>query len=93
MKIGTLKSSPESSSVVWKDGKRQIRALLKKAGIKPTGTFRQRKENRGEYALAVEGGSVRAVRKPNADVTILKVKTISVENLSAAQLAAILAQG
>ena len=30
MKIGTLKSSPESSSVVWKDGKRQIRALLKK---------------------------------------------------------------
>ena len=87
MKIGTLKSSPESSSVVWKDGKRQIRALLKKAGIKPTGTFRQRKENRGEYALAVEGGSVRAVR------TIQKVKTISVENLSAAQLAAILAQG
>ena len=92
MKIGSLKSSPESSSVVWKDGKRQIRALLKKAGIKPTGTFRPRKENRGEYTLTVEGGSVRAIRKPGADVTIQKVKTISVENLSAAQLAAILAQ-
>ena len=94
MEIGTLKTTPNTSVVVWKDGKRQIRALLKKAGIKPTGFFRGRRDNSREFVLAIEGGgSVRASRNPGAFVTVHKVKTVSVDNLSAAQLAAILAQG
>jgi hypothetical protein len=94
MNIGSLKTTSDTSVVVWKDGKHQIRALLKKAGIKPSGTFRMRRENAREYVLGiVGGGTVRAARRPGAEVTIHRVKTISVDNLSAAQLAAILAQG
>tara|TARA_Y100000034_G_scaffold53390_2_gene65553 strand:- start:88 stop:375 length:288 start_codon:yes stop_codon:yes gene_type:complete len=92
--IGSLKTTANTSVVVWKDGKHQIRALLKKAGIKPSGTFRMRRENSREYVLGIEGGgTVRAARRPGANVTIHRIKTISVDNLSAAQLAAILAQG
>ena len=92
--IGTLATTPNTSVVVWKDGKHQIRALLKKAGIKARGTFRMRRDNSREYVLGIEdGGTVRASRTPGAMVTIHRVKTISVDNLSAAQLAAILAQG
>jgi hypothetical protein len=94
MKIGLLSTTPGSSVVSWRDGKRQIRAAAKKAGIKlGGGTFRPRKANRGEYVLPCEGGSIRAVRRPGAEITVQQVKTISVDNLSAAQLAAILAQG
>ena len=93
MNVGTLKTSPGTSVVSWKDGKRQIRAALKAAGVRATGTFRQRKENRGEYLLAVEGGHARAERKPNAQITIQAAKVISVDHLTADQLAAILAQG
>ena len=94
MKIGLLSSTPGSSSVSWNDGKRQLRAAAQKAGIKLAGgTFRPRKSNRGEYVLACDGGSIRAPRKPGAEITVHKVKTISVEHLTAAQLAAILAQG
>ena len=94
MKIGTLKTTPDRSVVVWNDGKRQIRALLRKAGVKPAGFFRQRRENSKEYVLGIEGGgSVCAQRRPGAAVTVHKVKTISVDNLTASQLAAILAAG
>ena len=94
MNIGSLKTTSDTSVVVWKDGKHQIRALLKKAGIKACGTFRMRRENSREYVLGIEnGGTVRASRSPGAMVTIHRIKTISVDNLSAAQLAAILAQG
>jgi hypothetical protein len=92
--IGTLRTSAGSSIVSWKDGKRQIRAAAKKAGIKlGSGTFRMRRENRGEYVLSFDGGSVRARRKPGAEISVQRVQMISVENLSAAQLAEILAQG
>jgi len=92
--IGSLKTTLNTSVVVWKDGKHQIRDLLRKAGIKPSGTFRMRRENSREYVLGiVGGGTVRASRRPGAEVTIHRVKTISVENLTATQLAAILAQG
>ena len=94
MLIGSLKTTPNTSVVVWKDGKHQIRAAAKAAGINVTkGTFRMRRENRGEYVLSFEGGSVRARRCPGAEITVQRVQTISIENLSAAQLAAILAQG
>ena len=94
MKIGVLSTTAGSSVVSWNDGKRQIRAAAKKAGIKLSGgTFRPRKSNRGEFVLACEGGSIRAERKPGAEITVHKVKTVSVEHLTAAQLAAILAQG
>ncbi len=93
MTIGTLLTTPGTSAVAWTDGKRQIRAALKKAGVKATGTFRMRRENRGEYVLAVEGGSVRARRSPGAEITVHKVRMISVEHLSAAQIAEILALG
>ena len=44
--------------------------------------------------LGIEGGgSVCAQRRPGAEVTVHKVKTISVDNLTASQLAAILAAG
>jgi len=94
MNIGTLKTSPNSSVVSWQDGKRQIRAAAKKAGIALAGgTFRQRKENRGEYVLGCDGGSIRAARKPGGVISVHRAKTISVEHLSSEQLAAILAQG
>ena len=35
MIIGSLKTSPNSSVVSWQDGKRQIRAAAKAAGLKP----------------------------------------------------------
>jgi hypothetical protein len=92
--IGTLRTSVNTSVVSWKDGKRQIRAAAKAAGIKlGAGTFRMRRENRGEYVLSFDGGSVRARRKPGAEITVQRVQMISVDNLTAEQLAAILAQG
>ena len=94
MIIGSLKTTPNSSVVSWQDGKRQIRAAAKAAGVNVrSGTFRMRRENRGEFVLSFTGGSVRARRKPGAEITVQQVKTISVDHLSAAQLAAILAQG
>ena len=58
------------------------------------GFFRQRRDNSNEYVLGIEGGgSVCAQRRPGAEVTVHKVKTISVDNLTASQLAAILAAG
>ena len=92
--ISTLKATPDQSTVSWRDGKRQIRAAAKKAGIKlGGGTFRPRKANRGEYVLGVEGGSVRARRRVGGEIVVQKAQMIDVSTLSAKQLAAILAVG
>jgi hypothetical protein len=91
--ISTLKATPDQSTVSWRDGKRQIRAALKAAGVKAVGTFRPRKENRGEYVLSVEGGSVRARRRVGGEIVVQKAQMIDVSTLSAKQLAAILAVG
>ena len=53
--------------VSFSDGKRQIRAALKKAGIEAIGTFRPRKTNRSQFSLSVTGGSIIADRKVGAD--------------------------
>ena len=91
--IGTLKTTAGTSVVSWRDGKRQIRAALKAAGVKATGTFRPRRENRGEYVLGVEGGSVRARRTNGSEIVVQKANVINVDHLSAKQLAAIMAMG
>ena len=54
MVLGTLKSSPGQPYLTWKDAKRQIRSLVKASSVKPSGTFRQRKINRGELSLPIE---------------------------------------
>jgi len=93
--IGTLKAAtPGQKYVTWREGKRQIRALLAKAKIKPEGTFRPRKINRDQFTLNVVGGGfVTATRKPNAEVSIQKIEPISAKELSAKLLADIMAQG
>jgi hypothetical protein len=93
MKIGTLAPSPGTSAVRWHDGKRQIRALLKGAGIKPKGTFRPRRENGREFVLSIPGGHVTAARAPNSPVTVEKVQVTAGADLDPELLAAILAQG
>ena len=91
MTIGNLITTAGTSTVSWRDGKKQIRAALKLANIKPIGFFRQRKDNRGEYSLSVEGGSVRALRRPNAQISIHKCEIISAADLTPAERATILA--
>jgi len=93
MIIGTLTSSPGQPYLTWKDAKRQIRSLVKASSVKPTGTFRQRKINRGELSLPVEGGHVVASRQPGAEVRVLVTTVTSAPNLDADTLAAIIAQG
>ena len=94
MTIGTLLTTPGTSAVAWTDGKRQIRAALKKAGIKATGTFRMRRENRGELMIhVVGGGTISARRKIGSPVVFSGVVVKSVDDLTPEQLAAILAQG
>ena len=93
MIIGTLTSSPGQPYLTWKDAKRQIRSLVKASSVKPTGTFRQRKINRGELSLPVEGGHVVASRQPGAEVRVLATTVTSAPNLDADTLAAIMAQG
>ena len=92
--IGSLKTTPDRSVVTWAHGKRQVRALLRKAAIKPVGFFRARRENSQEYVIAIEGGgSARAVRRPGGKVTIHRAKVVKVSDLSADDLAAIVAAG
>ena len=52
MVIGKLTPNASTNSLTWKQGKAQIRALLREANIKAVGTFRQRKENNKEYRNA-----------------------------------------
>ena len=93
MVLGTLKSSHGQPFLTWKDAKRQIRSLVKASSVKPSGTFRQRKINRGELSLPIEGGHVVASRKPGAEVRVITTTVTSASNLDADTLAAIMAQG
>ena len=93
MVLGTLTSSPGQPYLTWKDAKRQMRAIMKTARVKPTGTFRQRKINRSELSLPIEGGHVVASRQPGAEVRVLATTVTSAANLDADTLAAIMAQG
>ena len=93
MVLGTLKSSPGQPYLTWKDAKRQIRSFVKASSVKPTGTFRQRKINRGELSLPIEGGHVVASRQPGAEVRVLATTVTSASNLDADTLEAIMAQG
>ena len=71
MVIGKLTPNAATNSLTWKQGKAQIRALLREANIKAVGTFRQRKENNKEYRLGVPGGVALAKREVGADVRIV----------------------
>ena len=71
MEIGTLTKSPNGDWVTFKEAKRTIRALCRKAGIKPVGFFRPRSENRRELLIHVDGGIVTATRAVGAAVTFV----------------------
>ena len=71
MVIGKLTPLNGSNSITWKQGKTQIRALLRESNIKAVGTFRQRKENNKAYRLGVPGGVAVAERAAGADVRIV----------------------
>ena len=71
MVIGKLTPLAGSNSITWKQGKTQIRALLRESNIKAVGTFRQRKENNKAYRLGVPGGVAVAERAAGADVCIV----------------------
>ena len=82
-----------SNWVTFRDAKGQIRAFCRKSGIKVDGTFRPRRENRGELMIHVAGGTVSARRKPGAEVVFNTLITKEVSDLSPEVLAAILVQG
>ena len=91
MVIGSLKSSPGKAYLTFNDAKRQIRALAKKGKLKPVGTFRPRRLNRGELSLPIEGGHLVATRKPGAEVRVMLTKNTTAADLTAEQLAAVMA--
>ena len=88
MVIGKLTPNAATNSLTWKQGKAQIRALLREANIKAVGTFRQRKENNKEYRLGVPGGVALATREVGADVRIV-LEAPAVEAVSAQETAAL----
>ena len=88
MVIGKLTPLNDSNSLTWKQGKAQIRALLREANIKAVGTFRQRKENNKEYRLGVPGGVALATREVGADVRIV-LEAPATEAVSAQETAAL----
>ena len=88
MVIGKLTLNAATNSLTWKQGKAQIRALLREANIKAVGTFRQRKENNKEYRLGVPGGVALATREVGADVRIVLEAPV-VEAVSAQETAAL----
>lgn len=79
--------------VSFSDGKRQIRAALKKAGIEAIGTFRPRKTNRSQFSLSVTGGSIIADRKVGADMCFVPAIIKQWSDLTSEEQAAILAIG
>jgi len=92
--IGTLATTPERSVVTWAHGKRQVRAMLRAAAIKPAGFLRARRENSQEYVIGLEcGGHARAERRPGGKVTVHRAKVVKVSDLTAEQIAAIVAAG
>jgi len=86
MVIGKLTPNASTNSLTWKQGKAQIRALLREANIKAVGTFRQRKENNKEYRLGVPGGVALAKRAAGADVCIV-LEAPATEAVSASEVA------
>ena len=88
MVIGKLTPNAATNSLTWKQGKAQIRALLREANIKAVGTFRQRKENNKEYRLGVPGGVALATREVGADVRIV-LEAPATEAPSASEVAAL----
>ena len=86
MVIGKLTPNASTNSLTWKQGKAQIRALLREANIKAVGTFRQRKENNKEYRLGVPGGVALAKRAAGADVRIV-LEAPATEAVSASEVA------
>jgi len=88
MVIGKLTPNAATNSLTWKQGKAQIRALLREANIKAVGTFRQRKENNKEYRLGVPGGVALATREVGADVRIV-LEAPATEAVSASEVAAL----
>ena len=79
--------------VSFNDGKRQIRAALKKAGIEAIGTFRPRNSNRSQFSLAVTGGSIVADRKVGAEMVFVPAVIKQWSDLTDAEKAEILAVG
>ena len=69
----TLSPDPRGNYVTWKEGKRQIRTKLRKAGYSVPGHFRMRREDKNTFqCIAVYENRtylVNAARKPNAPFT------------------------
>ena len=83
MIIGFLKAAEGKDYITWKEGKAQIRALLKAANIQATGTFRPRSVNRSQYSLPAGDSFIVAQRKPGAEIRIEKIITESAADLDA----------
>lgn len=79
--------------VSFSDGKRQIRAALKKAGIEALGHFRPRNANRSQFSLSVTGGSIIADRKVGAEMVFVPAVIKQWSDLTPDEQAAILAIG
>ena len=93
-KIGTLSPTADNSWVTWSDAKRQVRGLARKAGLKPTGFFRPRRENRGELMIHIAGGgTISARRKIGSPVVFNALVVKSASDLTPEQIAEIMEQG
>ena len=93
--LPVLKASPTSEGryVTFNDGKRQIRAALKKAGVAGVLTFRPRSANRAQFSIPVDGGSVVVERKVGAKIRFVPAVVRQWSDLTPDQQAAILAVG
>ena len=93
--LPTLRASSGSNGryVSFSDGKRQIRAALKKAGIEALGHFRPRNANRSQFSLSVTGGSIVADRKVGAEMVFVPAVIKQWSDLTDAEKAEILAIG
>jgi len=75
--IGKLVAPAGLTYVTWKEGKHQIRAAIKAAGMTPIGTFRPRSVNRSQYSIKVsEDTYIIANRAPNADIQVTTVTVV-----------------
>jgi len=66
--LGTLTVNPAGPWVTFKQGKTEIRKVLKETGTKGVKTFRPRSKNRQQFRIEVAGGIVTADRKPGASI-------------------------
>jgi len=93
-KIGNLSPTAGNGWVTWSDAKRQVRGLARKAGFKPTGFFRPRRENRGELMIHIAGGgTISARRKIGSPVVFNALVVKSASDLTPEQIAEIVEQG